>query len=148
MSKTVEERRAWAREYHKQRYQEDPEYRETLKKRATAWNRVNKEKVAVFVKNWRIANVERDRANRNRIQKLRVARNPEWNKLKKLANSHGCLPVLLLHVEFRDNYECQSCDTNEDLTFDHILPVSKGGQTTFDNLQLLCRSCNSAKGAK
>jgi HNH endonuclease len=31
------------------------------------------------------------------------------------------------------------------MTFDHIKPVSKGGETTFENLCLACRSCNEFK---
>lgn len=33
------------------------------------------------------------------------------------------------------------------LTFDHIVPQSKGGKWTFENLQLMCQPCNLAKGA-
>ena len=36
----------------------------------------------------------------------------------------------------------------EDLTLDHIIPESHGGHTTAENLQTLCRSCNSHKGRK
>ena len=43
---------------------------------------------------------------------------------------------------------CQWCGTHEDLSIDHIIPVSKGGGHTLDNLQPLCRSCNSSKGRK
>ena len=32
------------------------------------------------------------------------------------------------------------------MEFDHILPLSKGGKTELDNLQLLCRKCNRGKG--
>ena len=49
----------------------------------------------------------------------------------------------------RDGYRCVYCD--EDLTItelhlDHVIPESKGGPTTVDNLQVTCRKCNTAKG--
>lgn len=34
------------------------------------------------------------------------------------------------------------------MEFDHIKPLSKGGKTELNNLQLLCRKCNRSKGAK
>lgn len=33
-----------------------------------------------------------------------------------------------------------------DITMDHIVPLSRGGQNTVENLQWLCRSCNAKKG--
>jgi hypothetical protein len=47
----------------------------------------------------------------------------------------------------RDQYRCRYCGTHLDLCCDHIHPESKGGATTFENLQTLCRPCNSAKGS-
>lgn len=46
----------------------------------------------------------------------------------------------------RDGNKCRRCGTSEDLTLDHIHPWSIGGPDTPDNLQALCRSCNSSKG--
>jgi 5-methylcytosine-specific restriction endonuclease McrA len=43
---------------------------------------------------------------------------------------------------------CVVCGTMEDLTFDHIVPLAKGGTNELSNLQVLCRACNSKKGAK
>lgn len=43
---------------------------------------------------------------------------------------------------------CLCCDTTADLTTDHIVPLSLGGTNTLDNLQLLCRACNTRKGQK
>ncbi|MBR2352886.1 MAG: HNH endonuclease, partial [Clostridia bacterium] len=34
------------------------------------------------------------------------------------------------------------------LEVDHIIPVSKGGKSTLDNLQTLCERCNRGKGTK
>ena len=45
----------------------------------------------------------------------------------------------------RDGEKCKYCGTTKNLTLDHIFPVSKGGEDTFENLQVLCRSCNSKK---
>lgn len=45
-------------------------------------------------------------------------------------------------------YRCVNCESYKDLTVDHIYPVSKGGSDEIDNLQTLCRSCNSKKGTK
>lgn len=48
----------------------------------------------------------------------------------------------------RDAYRCVTCGGHHDLTCDHIIPESKGGPTEFDNLQTMCRPCNSRKGVK
>ena len=48
----------------------------------------------------------------------------------------------------RDDFTCQSCGVRRDLSVDHILAESKGGALDPDNLQTLCRPCNSRKGAR
>lgn len=48
----------------------------------------------------------------------------------------------------RDGYKCKECKAVDNLSIDHIIPVSKFGTDDDSNLQLLCRSCNSSKGAK
>jgi len=40
---------------------------------------------------------------------------------------------------------CLRCKTTENLCFDHIIPLSRGGENTFDNLQRLCVYCNASK---
>lgn len=51
-------------------------------------------------------------------------------------------------VYARDGHACLHCGTTESLSLDHIHPYSLGGQDTLENLQTLCRRCNSRKGAR
>jgi 5-methylcytosine-specific restriction enzyme A len=43
---------------------------------------------------------------------------------------------------------CSACGTTSDLTGDHRIPLSKGGTSTLENIQVLCRLCNSSKGSR
>lgn len=54
-------------------------------------------------------------------------------------------------VYARDCYTCQECGATKDqasLTLDHIIPKSKGGQFTRENLRVLCYPCNQEKDDK
>lgn len=57
-------------------------------------------------------------------------------------------PRLSRAVMERDAYRCVTCGTHVDLTCDHIIPESRGGPTSINNLQTMCRPCNLAKGAR
>ena len=48
----------------------------------------------------------------------------------------------------RDNGRCIKCGSQNDLHFDHIIPVSKGGGTSIENLEILCEECNLSKSNK
>lgn len=50
------------------------------------------------------------------------------------------------NVFLRDRFTCQYCGARDDLTFDHLVPRSKGGQTTWDNVVAACSPCNLRKG--
>jgi len=59
------------------------------------------------------------------------------------------IPVEVKKYVFqRDKYQCQSCGKTAletDLTIDHIIPLSRGGQNDISNLQTLCNTCNLKK---
>lgn len=51
----------------------------------------------------------------------------------------------------RDNFTCQYCHRSfpaGQLTYDHVVPRSKGGKTTWDNVVTACTRCNLKKGNK
>ena len=52
------------------------------------------------------------------------------------------------NVFLRDKFTCQYCGSNKELTFDHLLPRSKGGKTDWDNVVTACSSCNVKKGGR
>lgn len=61
------------------------------------------------------------------------------------ARSRLILQMLNSGTEYACAYP--ECDADEGLTVDHILPLSQGGSDDLENLQFLCRSHNSQKGA-
>jgi 5-methylcytosine-specific restriction endonuclease McrA len=46
----------------------------------------------------------------------------------------------------RDEFCCQYCGARGDLTFDHVVPRSRGGATTWENVVAACSACNLRKG--
>lgn len=78
-----------------------------------------------------------------------------WARGRKLKRVPGDMRVrkaipdaLRQAVYDRDGNACLHCGATERLSLDHIHPWSLGGPDTLDNLQTLCRSCNSRKGAR
>jgi 5-methylcytosine-specific restriction endonuclease McrA len=61
------------------------------------------------------------------------------------------LPVTRRGVLSRDHYTCQYCGATPPrkyLTVDHVLPRSRGGKTTWENVATACEKCNGRKGSR
>ncbi|MCH7494434.1 HNH endonuclease [bacterium] len=67
---------------------------------------------------------------------------------RKSARSRSISADVKRFVWERDEGACSICGVTADLHYDHILPFSKGGANTVENIQILCSICNLAKGAK
>jgi 5-methylcytosine-specific restriction endonuclease McrA len=55
------------------------------------------------------------------------------------------------HVFMRDDYTCQYCFksfSTKELTLDHVIPVTRGGLTTWSNIVTCCAQCNQKKGCR
>ena len=48
----------------------------------------------------------------------------------------------------RDEFTCQYCGAKDHLTFDHVVPRSRGGRTTWENVVAACGPCNLHKGSR
>ncbi|KAJ0252493.1 hypothetical protein HA466_0116860 [Hirschfeldia incana] len=72
---------------------------------------------------------------------LRVPHLLQVVKRRRVKNSLSRKNILL-----RDDYTCQYCSSRENLTIDHVIPISRGGEWTWQNLVAACSRCNSKKG--
>jgi 5-methylcytosine-specific restriction endonuclease McrA len=72
------------------------------------------------------------------------------NALKSKPEGHRRhISIAVRHaVMQRDGHRCVECQATTSLALDHIIPYSAGGEDTVENLRVLCKSCNSRKGAR
>lgn len=135
--------------------------KEKIYKKSNEWYRKNKERVkvksAIYYKE-----------NRTRIRDM----NKQWHlknkdraysrvlKRRSLKHCVAFAGVKRKEILDRDNWTCQKCgvkvhdrnkgDWNDEFKahLDHIIPISKGGDSTPENMQVLCRTCNLRKSDK
>jgi len=75
---------------------------------------------------------------------------PSVVSLKSYVNHARSPAFTRFNVFLRDSFECQYCGSGERdaLTFDHVVPRSKGGKTTWTNIVAACAPCNLKKGGR
>lgn len=85
---------------------------------------------------------------------IRTPRGPICVPRVLLLNEYNRVPRAPLrlsrrHVYMRDGYTCQYCGKKpgvKELNLDHVLPRSRGGRSSWENLVTSCRPCNLRKG--
>ena len=82
----------------------------------------------------------------------RIVRSPSWElKLPSVLALKTYIPMVRtpaftrFNVFLRDKFVCQYCGSRDELTFDHVIPRSKGGTTTWQNVVAACSPCNLRK---
>jgi hypothetical protein len=70
---------------------------------------------------------------------------PSIIRVFKYVNIYKNVSLSRENVFKRDNYECVYCGSNKNLTLDHVIPQSKGGKDSWDNLVTACKRCNGEK---
>ena len=68
--------------------------------------------------------------------------------LKDYVKPRKRVPFTRFNVFLRDEFRCQYCGKKGELTFDHIVPRSSGGITSWGNVVAACAPCNMRKGSK
>ncbi|MGI6456805.1 MAG: HNH endonuclease [bacterium] len=75
---------------------------------------------------------------------------PEVIRLRRFINlPYRPIPFCRKNIMLRDSYRCQYCGRHypaDELTLDHVLPVSRGGKDSWSNVVTACRQCNNRKG--
>jgi len=113
-------------ENKKEKQKIDPNIKQRYKDYRTKWKENNREN---YLEQHRIHS--QNRRNRETGEKIKIE---QWKKL----------------CEKYDN-KCLSCGKSGDyrtLTMDHVIPVMYGGKNNINNIQPLCKNCNSTKGTK
>lgn len=103
-----------------------------------------------------VARMNREEGGGEQVFKKEIAEISIREEIKKhsvaVEDRHGIGLGLRYKVLNRDKFKCVKCgaspatDPTCRLHIDHIIPFSKGGKTTLDNLQTLCENCNLGKG--
>lgn len=107
--------------------------RDKLIKYARSYYRINKEKIAEYSKGYR----DRNRDLRNTIEQRR--------KAKKRKLPHKFTEENWQETKDYFDNKCAYCGFDEELTQEHFIPLSKGGEYTVNNIIPACKSCNCSK---
>lgn len=82
---------------------------------------------------------------RRTFERLRAEFDSEASK--EVKQKRGRIPEeVRVAVWRRDQGRCARCGSRENLEYDHIVPLSKGGSNTVRNIELLCEKCNREEG--
>ncbi|CAL6332915.1 unnamed protein product [Bathycoccus prasinos] len=73
---------------------------------------------------------------------------PAVVKTRVYDKQKGSIALSRKNVLIRDHHSCTYCGARDDLTIDHIVPASKGGEWSWTNLTTACAKCNNRKGDK
>ena len=123
----------------------------------------NKEKYAAWNASWnarypeerRQLEANRDKEKKRSSYRIWIINNPEakrandHNYRARKVNAEGKMTAEIIESVFvAYGRRCLKCGSADNLQIDHVVPLMLGGSNLFNNLQPLCKSCNSAKRAR
>lgn len=126
------------------------------------YRRNNKEAIKLIRKRWIENNPEKMQAIRDKSNKRQKTKKSQWAKenrdkmnatkhkrrAREIGNGGNFTTQEWAELCNKHDNKCLCCKKRKKLTIDHIVPISKGGTSNIENIQPLCKSCNSKKGVK
>lgn len=152
----AERNRARVREWHRH---ETPEHRKARYQRYREQNRARARRYRQDHREYRREYDQRHRDRWNKMRRERYRADPGYrercarhNAMRKALRRHSpqATPVDRIAIANRDHWRCHLCGKKirrQDLTLDHLIPVSQGGQHVDSNVAAAHRSCNSSRQA-
>lgn len=164
----LEYQREWYQQNREERITRQRQWYQENKDIVEAYREANKERVSERMRQWRISNVDiirqyqeewrkenamkiLDYSRKYRTKYPHIKRLSETRRRARKRSAEGIFTwddvenLFVLQVS-----QCVYCeaDLGTDFHIDHITPLSRGGDNTAENIQLLCRACNLKKHAK
>lgn len=150
--------------YIKDRYATNEQYREATRDRSRKWAEDHHDRVLTKHRHYwhKVVDKEQYNASKRQRRKERYRTDPVFRQ-KRIAEGRFAGKIRKARLrgsrgtftrrEWEDlcasyGNRCLCCGSEGPLTADHIVPVSKGGKNTIDNIQPLCMPCNSRKQTK
>ncbi len=129
----------------------DPEYKKAYTETAKQWRHNNPDKMKQsYPKRNALRNAWREKQKQTEEYKLKCVTyaHERRERLAQGNNKVKLKPQEVKSIYERDGYMCLACGTSDQLTLDHVIPISQGGHNILDNLQILCKTCNCSKGTQ
>lgn len=110
------------------------------------WRERNREKHLESLRSWHQTNREHSRGRNREWQRNNRERKRVIDQRRRATTGANGKFVITSH-EIKRLYSqpCAACNSTEQITLDHVVPLSRGGRHCIGNLQPLCKSCNSSK---
>lgn len=144
------------------RHEYSMSHREEQKARNEKWKSLHREEKLAYDRKYNEAHKDEAQEYRNRTKEQKKQYNKRYiqehpekisAKTQKRRARERSADGFFTEEEWKAvcvkyNYTCLRCGKTGKMTPDHVVPLSKGGTSFIDNIQPLCRSCNSSKGDK
>lgn len=131
--------------------EEEQKLKEERKRQAEIWeaSRPSREEERLLREKEEIAKKIKERQRKRELEKAVIQELIDKGEIYATQTKRPPIPRDIVDAIYqRDKGCCVYCGSTENLQIDHIIPVSKGGASTIENLQILCQKCNLQKSDK